>query len=281
MRGGITISFGSHLREFGLMFSGYGFYQNVQLNTLGRITWYSRHIGPPGRGREIQLGIGGVVAIDPYDRLYNPFHSVVGNQTGKRYSIGYGHNFYWDTQHTSQQTGIIGLQIGHYEFAHENDIFSTVSSDRYRTAALSIYYFNGFDRIGINSTMLTGNTNSKKTKKIRDKETGFSRYGYLDLSDSEYGNVSIGLLSVQWNRYFEYGQTSRLNIGIDSDHVRNIIQNKFFHDMYFVPQAINKAQNLHVPMIDENGNPYLYKDEQKVRADKFYYQISLNRPGYY
>jgi hypothetical protein len=53
------------------------------------------------------------------------------------------------------------------------------------------------------------------------------------------------------------------------------------HDMYLWPAKWNTAKNPHVPMLDSEGKPYLYKEGQEVRKVKFYFNLGLNECGYY
>lgn len=277
IRGGVLLSFGSHVRQVGFTVSGYWYYDFFQLNALGRMGWHSRNMGPGNKGKEALLALGAVAGFNN-TALINNFHSAVSNQMGKRYSLAFAQNFYWDSHQTSQHTGTFGLQIDQVELAHENDIFSVIGSDRYRTAALSVAWFNGAERLEISSILWTGNTNSKKS--VKHKE-GVGRFGYIDLAEAEHGKVSNGIVSLNWDHYFGWGQTSRVGLGIDSEHVRNVLQNQLMHDMYLFPKKWNHAQNKHIPMLDDEGNPYINSSEQTLRKRKLYYQFQLNKPGYY
>lgn len=278
LRGGVSFSFGSHVRQIGITVSGYCYHDFIQINALSQLGWHSRNLGPQGKGKEALLSLGAVAGFDPSGNIENFFHSGVSNQMGKKYSIGFAQNFYWDSHQTSQHTGTIGLQFGHFEITHENDILSKEGSDRYRTGAFSVAYFNNTDRFAVVTTTWTGNTNSRKS--VKHKE-GVGRFGYIDISETEYGAFSHGILSAQWNHYWGYGQTSTAALGIDSEHIRNAMQNQLMHDMYLFPKKWNKARNKHIPMIDSEGMPYIYADDQKIKKDKFYYQFFLNKPGYY
>jgi hypothetical protein len=131
----------------------------------------------------------------------------------------------------------------------------------------------------LNNTLWTGNGNDKNVKTIR--ESDFARFGYKDLSEARHGQYAHGLLSAQWDQAFSYGQTARLNVGGDAEQIRNVFQNKIMHDMYLWPAKWNSAKNPHVPMLDSEGKPYLYKEGQQVRKAKFYFNLGLNECGYY
>jgi len=88
--------------------------------------------------------------------------------------------------------------------------------------------------------------------------------------EAVYPKLSHGLLSAQIKYANEFGQYFQVNTGVDADQIRNVLQNKVIHDLPFFPKKWNTAQNLHFPMIDTNGNQYLYRTEQKIRKPKLF-----------
>jgi len=51
--------------------------------------------------------------------------------------------------------------------------------------------------------------------------------------------------------------------------------------MDFIPEKWNGAQNLHIPMIDKKGNPYLYKKDQEIKNGKWFLQLATNHGWFY
>ena len=51
--------------------------------------------------------------------------------------------------------------------------------------------------------------------------------------------------------------------------------------MKFVPKKLNKAKNCHIPMIDENGEQFLFIEEQKIRKPKWYVNLFSNPALFY
>lgn len=281
---GAIVNLGSHVSQIGLFLSGY-YYQTrnglecLQINSNVSWTFNCKNWGPPGKFRETKLGFGLVTAWGPIENKQNYFHSLVSNQTGRNYSLGYGYNFYFDNRNTSQRTGTVGFQFYGFEIIHENDILATSGSDRFRTAALIIAYSKDSVRVGLNSLLWTGNSNSPLAKNHYD--TTFSRYGYKDLSNTPYGKFSNGVAGIQAEYALGFGQNLKLSSGIDCERIRNIIQNKIIHDMYFIPAKWIKTKNLHLPMLDSKGLPYLYHQDQQLKKKKLYYQFSLNDSDFY
>ena len=109
----------------------------------------------------------------------------------------------------------------------------------------------------------------------------FPGYGYINTDGGLYSNLSHGLLSAQVKYANHYGLCVQGNAGIDAEQVRNEVQNKLIHDMPFVPKKYNKAQNLHIPMVDENGQQYLYKKEQKIKKPKVFLNGSTSPNVFY
>ena len=281
---GAIVNLGSHVSQIGLYLSGY-YYQSrnglecLQINSNARWTFNYKNWGACGRFRETKLGVGIVAAWGQNEARQKYFHSLVSNQTGRNYSLGYGYNFYFDNRNTSQRTGTVGFQFYDFEIIHENDILATSGSDRFRTAALMFAYNKDSIRVGINSLLWTGNSNSPLAK--NHYETSFTRYGYKDLSNTPYGKFSNGVLGIQAEYALGFGQNLKISSGIDSEQIRNVIQNKIIHDMYFIPAKWIKIKNLHIPMLDSSGLPYVYSEEQKLKKSTLYYQFSLNDSDFY
>lgn len=274
---GATLSIGTHVNRLGIFASAYYHNGHVQLNALGKVNYSFRHLGPNGSGWEKQVGLGLVYGFQEGNEG-NPFHHLVSNQMHWQQSIGFGYTYYRDDWETSQFTGTVGYQAGNFELVHENDAFG-ISSDRYRTSAILVAYRHQESRVGLNNTLWTGNGDDDKVRTIH--ESDFARFGYKDLSEARHGKFSNGLLSAQWDQAIPYGQTAKLNVGVDSERVRNLLQNKIMHDMYIWPEKWNTAKNPHVPMLDRNGNPYIYGDGQKVKKTKFYFNLGWNENGFY
>ena len=278
LNGGLMFSLGTHFQRVGLFVSGYYHVDYVQFNARLGVLYHFKGLGPAG-GIEKQVNIGPLLALGKKDSLPDLFTGPVGNQTGRPYSIGYSYNMYFDRQNTSQRTGTIGLGAGKWGLVHENDLLASPGSDKYRTAAIMLYYTEGRQRVALQSILYTGNINSPGAKRVRG--SSFARYGYIDLSETEHGKYSHGILSLGYSYLFPYQQVGRVALGIDSEHIRNGIQNKFMHDLYFVPEKWNKAHNLHLPMVTKDGKAYLYLPDQQLREARFFADISANGSLFY
>ncbi len=98
---------------------------------------------------------------------------------------------------------------------------------------------------------------------------------------ASYGNYSNGLLSLQVQQDLGYGQSVRADAGIDAEQVRHVFQNKLIHDFAFIPAKWVNPKSSHVPMLDTEGNPYLFQPKQEVRKPTPYFNLAANPSMFY
>ena len=108
-----------------------------------------------------------------------------------------------------------------------------------------------------------------------------ARFGHKDLSESHFGRTSHGMLSFAFTKAAGLTQYMRAKVGVDDERVRHILQNKIIHDMPFIPSALVPHQNLHVPMLDKEGRPYLNPETQELRETRAVWQLQLNPSQFY
>lgn len=157
-------------------------------------------------------------------------------------------------------------------FITENDLFSgTPHLDRFRTGAFLLQYQKDNFQIGINATLFTG----QMGERITDESYPFGHV-YENTIGGKYPQCSHGLLSGQIKYVGDYYQTYQANIGVDSERVRHAIQNRFTHDI-----LIGRGINAHVPMIDDKGKQFLFKDGQQVKPISFYMNLFSNPAIFY
>jgi len=272
---GGCLSLGSHFQRIGLVLNTYYVAGNhVQINVENRLHFNLKNLGPKMSYGEMVNSLGFVLGFGGNANYVNPFLSPVSNQTNLRYSIGYSFNDYRNKIKTSQQTGIISIQTGPVNILSENDLFARRSLDRFRTAAFLIQYqYRDKFQAGINCSMWTGKMGYKR----ENTDSHFYFGCYMDTTEGVYTNYSHGLLSAQVKFHAGNGQVVQTNAGIDAEQVRNFAQNKLIHDMIFLPRKWKKANNCHIPMLDEKGNQFLFQVGQKVKKATPYYNISSNQ----
>ena len=283
---GITFNVGTHTHRIGISAKIFACYDFLQINTqfIGSYnfkTWATKQ-----KGWELQSRLGIVGAWGKRDSLLSPFINDVSHQTGRRYSIGYGFNIYRDTWKTSQITGSFGFQIRRAIFVIENDFLSGISHDRYRTGTLGLYYWHKptQTQLGFNHISWTGDPYTGNVPWIRDDEKFPARFGYKDMSQALLGRFSMGILAFNVQQAIPLHQTLDASIGIDAEEIRNLMQNKFIHDSPISPAnwgSNEEGKNPHIPMLDIDGAPYLYKNGQEIRPARFFFQFGANNSLFY
>ena len=262
---GFIGAFGTHVQRFGIVVQGYAVYNFAQINASVRVYDNFKDLGPKGEHAELNAALGLCLGYGSRTKQENWFMSSISNQTGYINSLSYSYNVWYNKIKTSQVTGIIALQFNHFSIISENDILAKPMLDRFRTGAFLIQYQDRQFQYAVNCTMWTGKMGAGEKN-----DSLFPSRGYMNTSDGFYCNLSHGLLSGQVKYANEYGQYLQANAGIDAEQVRNVVQNKIIHDMPLIPKKWNKAQNMHIPMIDTKGDQYLYRKDQKIRKPKLF-----------
>ena len=101
-----------------------------------------------------------------------------------------------------------------------------------------------------------------------------ARYGYLDISQGTFGQYSLGVaaLEVAYHYPFLTGQVAGLSVGWDDERIRHFSQNRLIHDNPALPINWGNYKNPHIPMLDQNGKPYLFLPDQELRRSRpFFY----------
>jgi len=273
LNAGLSISYGTHVKQVGLFFRTYiVLNKNIQWNNDLRLSYFIRNIGPKKSHPEIQFSTG---LLFGYGKTKVPetfFINKISNQTQYQNSVAYAFNVYLNKVNTSQQTGTIALGFNSINFNLENDLLAKASLDRFRTGTIQVTYHKENLRYSITHRMWTG----KLGRPVYDSLYK-SKNGYLDTTNAVYPYLSHGIIFLSAD-YVEkdYFQQFRGAIGIDADQLRHIVQNKLMHDELYIPKKWRSNNNHHFPMIDDTGNFYLFKPNQKIRKPKFFAQFYLN-----
>lgn len=274
---GAVIAVGNRFYRMGLVLQGYCVYDFVQVNVETRVYHNLKNLGPKFVYNEAVTSVGAVIAYGGKQDFFNPFLNSVSNQTKRKFSFAYSYNAYFNKIKTKQTTGTIALQLGSVCLISENDLYAHPTLDRFRTGAFLIQYqHKNIFQAAANCTMWTG----KMGNQCRDNKE-FPFVGYIDTTGGLYTNYSHGLLSAQIKLNLGYGQNAQLNLGVDAEQVRNAIQNRLIHDMIIIPRKWFTPINCHIPMLDENGNQYLYRKDQKIRKANVYWNAFSNAPLFY
>lgn len=282
---GIGFSFGTHQNRIGLhtaAYYNYGFAQaNISLNGYYNI----QSLALKQKGFEFQFGSGMQLGFGRKDSIRSPFIGLSENNMEHIYSVGYDYMLFLDQQQTSQAGGILSVNIDRFKFATQNDLFGFGDGwrDRFRTGAFLLEYRHDNFKFGLNATLWTDDYSV--SKKILDTDFP-ARFGYKDDRNVKFGGKSVALLSAQvkWlapSSYAPLNQEAQLNIGIQSERVRNVLQNRIVHDHAFIPEKWISRNPCHIPMEAEGGGQYLYQENQIVKKPSFYFNIGANEDPFY
>ncbi|MEO9533415.1 MAG: polymorphic toxin type 23 domain-containing protein [Crocinitomicaceae bacterium] len=282
---GLSFSFGTHINRLGFQAAAYYNYGFAQANASINGYYNFQSLALKKKGLELQLGSGLELGFGRKDSARNPFVGLTESNLLQDYSVGYSYLIYLDQQKTSQSGGILSFNIKEFKFATENDLFGFGQGwrDRYRTGGFLIEYRYQQFKFGINSTLWTDDYSL--CKKVLDTDYP-ARFGYKEDSKTKFGGISAGLISAQVKylmptNIYPYGQNLQANIGLNSEKARNLIQNRFIHDHFFIPKNWISRNPCHIPMEAEGGGQYLFKEDQTIKKTQFYFNLGTNQGVFY
>jgi hypothetical protein len=276
---GANVAFGTHINRVGLNLHLYFVKDFFQTTSAVRMYYNISNLGPKLRYPELVLSQGICFGYGAQKAEWNPFISSISNQTGFENAVSYSYNAYFNHVRTTQQTGIVSFLVKGFSLSAENDILARPTLDRFRTGAFLLQYqYLDIIQAGINCTIWTGQFGRKKEIFLIK---AFYNNCYMDTTGGVHTNVANGLLSAQVKYNAGYGQNIQANLGVDAEQVRNAIQNKLIHNMRFVPGAIKKTRNCHLPMLDDKGGLFLYNEGQNIRRPRLYLNIFSNANVFY
>ena len=281
-RGGLVVALGRPVTRVGLLINTYFYSGRLQWNTEWRLHRNFRQYGPPGGGWEVQLSSGLLLGLGesslPERR---PFWGPALGNFSYRHALAYAVHYYGDQIGTSQFGGSLAWQAGRFQLQLENDLLAPGSHfDRYRTGAFRFSWRERDLLAELRAVLWTGDPKDGRAKTVRQTDYP-CRWGYKDLSACRYGRYSHGVLAVQAQYYLGKGQVAQAGLGLDAEPIRNFFQNRLIHDLWFVPAGWNKARNPHFPMLDIDGNPFLFQADQELRPALAYWHLALNDGGSY
>ena len=279
---GLAFSFGTTVNRVGLHAGTFLIYGSVQANLATNGYYNIQPFGSQQKSFEWQLGGGFQLGFGYRDSSANPFIGLTENNMVHQYAAGYNFVQYWDQHGTTQSTGLINLNAGPFNLVTENDLFGNLlqQTDRFRTGAFLIEYQHRMTKVGVNAILWT--PDYVHCAIIENEQTEeWARFGYYEDPAVHNRNQTLGIISVQVRHWLPYNQEAIFNVGLNSEKVRNAIQNEFIHDQPFFPDALVKRKPAHIPMITDDNEQFLHKPGQKVRPAQFYFNVGLNTLPFY
>ena len=199
----------------------------------------------------------------------------------RKNSFGYSWQRFFNGIGTQQNVGTIHMRFNKTVTQFSNDVFAnTNGKDRYRSGGFAFGFYDEKMLYLMKMLIWTGDSHCAEVKRVRDSDYP-ARWGYRDITECNYGRLSNGILSLSISGDVGYGQTIGVQLGSDSEKIRHFVQNKVFHDLYFVPRFMNSPRNLHLPMKTVEGENYLFEEGQILKPNRWVWQLSLNPSSLY
>lgn len=279
IQAGLELSLGYPLNRLGPTFKIFhhdgSFQQNLALN----MQWMFRGLAAR-RGFEAKSSLGLVGAYGKKGSARSRlFVHELSNQTVYANSFGLALHRYFDQTQSSQWSGSLAAEVGHWQLITENDAFVLRGQDAYRTGGVLLHYTDQKDQYTLKTQLWTGNA-SEGIKRVHGA-SAMARFGHKDLTEAHFGQSSHGLLTLAYARALKEGQYVQAQLGVDHERVRHFVQNQVIHDLPLIPEAWMLHKNLHVPMLDVDGRPYLDKETQKLPAPRLVWQLEMNPSQFY
>lgn len=182
-------------------------------------------------------------------------------QNGVAYELSY----FLNNIGTRQTLGAFSFRFNHFALLFQNDLFANFEGrDRFRTGAIAVGYVDAYTSIWLKNLIWTGETRCLNRTLVRDSQYP-SKIGYKNIAECPYGKISHGILALQLNHSFSNWLNVGGAIGIDHEKIRHVFQNKVIHDVF---------KNPHIPMLDDENLLYLFKDDQRIRPGRFFFELS-------
>ena len=272
---GISATLGTHINSIGLNFNGYWTDYFVQVNVKSSLHFHITNLGGRKKYFEARNALGVILLGGKKERDTIDFQlDAINHQTKYNFGVGYNYIFYHDNTKSTQRSGGFAIHLKSFSLYHENDIFAGQGRDRFRTGQVHFAYHYQDYKFGLGVKMWTGETRGgKHVDFVNEKVRG----GYKTLDHLQYGKTSHGILYGSFSLNLPYKQDVFAKIGIDSEEIRNAIQNRLIHDLIFLPKSV-KHHSSHYPRLDEFGYPVFEKGESK--RDRFYLQLGTSDAWY-
>ncbi len=264
---GLVTNFGTHENRLGLSFNAYWTDFFIQTNFNSQITFNFKNIGERNKFWEMRNSVGILILGGKKQTQIDFQLDGLNHQTNFNNAVGFNYILYTDNIGTSQLSGGFGLHFKEFSIYHENDVFGGQGFDKYRTGQVHISYRYLEYKIGLGVKLWTGKTRGAPYYSTQNDKM---RGGYKNLENMPYGKTSHGILYASLTYNLPFQQNAFVKIGIDSEQIRHAIQNRFIHDLLFLPKNV-EHKSPHYPRIDENGYPVFKKE--LIRPNKFYFQF--------
>ena len=283
---GIVAEYGTHIQRLGFVASFFTTFRNHEFDLEYKSYFNFKNLGPSNKYWENSFTAAYTYGFGKSIENHTPstYFKPIISHLDEKYAVSYALTFFFNKIGSQQSIGRFSFYIDNWIISSENDLFGNFKGrDRFRTGSFTFGYHSEEFLYMINTVLWTGDGKCAEAKKYTAETSDAStktgaRFGFKDISKCFFGKFSHGILNGQItykpNNFFDQNYT--VSTGVDSEKVRHFIQNKIIHDMYFLPPAFINSKNLHYPILDENGEPFLDEKKQKIKRDRFYFRLGQN-----
>ena len=264
----VSASIGSHQHYYGIGAHAGLEYRSFLLTLGSDVSYRLKDLGERKQFLESRSYLGASMVTGKNTSIRDLELGALNNYFSRENSLGYAYILYMDKAGTSQFSGAFRGEIKRHSLMLENDFFAGQGKDRFRTATLLYRYRELLWSGHLGVRLWTGEASGLQVKEIEHK--GQSQR-YKDLSSNPFGKTSHGILygGVQ---YALGSQTLGVELGIDAEQVRHVLQNQVAHAYVWHKRQASKA--VAYPMLDTLGNPTF--DKTQVRLPRAYFQLSIS-----
>lgn len=267
----VILQLGTPVNRIGVGLSGYWLTPFTQVNIGNQSTIYLSGYGPRGGYFENRTHISLIGLLGKQNLRPTSYFGELHHQSNRNLAFGYSYLIYWDTRKTGQTSGAFGMQFHQFNFVFENDAFGFQGRDRFRTGRLTATYLDSNFQLQLQSIIWTGESRGGK----RHQDSLYpGKFGYKDLSSTYLGRYSHGILTIGAKHILPFNQLAGVELGIDHERIRHFFQNRLVHDFRFSKKNPSRM-NPHYPMLQQDGSPYLFRENQHIRSPKPVIQFGL------
>lgn len=266
----LMFAIGSHQSSVGVGLNTYLAVPNAQFNAGTTYRFFASNLGGRCHFGEWRHSLGLVIRGGKTSNPVNLDFGAALHQSSAPYSLGYAYLWYLDKVGTSQRSGIWNVGMRRVDISFENDVFGGQAKDRFRTGNLTVSYRDSFQKASFGLQLWTGETRFSKWNKVpSDKMPS----GYRDLTALPYGYGNHGNLFVEYKQTMDAHQVAGFRMGVDSEQIRHIFQNRISHDLILLPKGIER-NTPHYPRLDQYGKNVFSRKE--ARKPIPYFQVFFN-----
>lgn len=266
---GLRLGFalGSHQQSFVVGVHATGYSWNLMASVGSDVSYALNSFGERRNLWEWRTYLGGAWKSKPILGSGDFELGTLKNPFDRSNSVGYAYLIYLDNAGTSQRSGALRAEFNGQSLYFENDFLAGQGKDRYRTAFLNYRYRSDLWVFKTGILLWTGETSGIG---IQDSIVKGTKQFYKDIAKLPFGRTSHGIV-FGGIRYGGVGPPIGVELGIDSERLRNLVQNKVAHNPLWHRKKPQRA--VYYPPLDDAGLPTF--NSSRIRASKPYFTLSL------